>query len=82
MSENGEPQTPKEIAEHRVAMAVRDGWLAIGELCRLRNDPICAPFVAEHESDLWSIQTQVSLLLSDIETSRAPKLRIVQNGQA
>lgn len=80
MSENGEPRSPKEIAEHKVAMAVRDGWLAIGELCRLRNDPIAASFVAEHEVDLWSIQTQVSLILSDIETSRGPqpKLAVVR----
>lgn len=79
MSENGEPRTPKEIAEHKVAMAVRDCWLAMGELCRLQNDPVSAPFVAEHETDLWSIQTQVALVLSDIETSRGkPKLAVVR----
>lgn len=80
MSENGEPRTPKEIAEHKVAMAVRDCWLAMGELCRLRNDPIAGEFVAVHETDLWSIQTQVALVLSDIETSRAPhpKLTVVR----
>jgi hypothetical protein len=79
MSENGEPRTPKEIAEHKVAMAVRDCWLAMGELCRLRNDPEAGEFVAAHESDLWSIRTQVALVLSDIETSREkPKLSIVR----
>lgn len=81
MSENGEPSTPREEAEHKVAMAVRDAWLAIGEVAKLRNDPVAAAFVADHETDLWSIQTQCVFVLADIETSRsAPKLRIVHNG--
>ena len=78
----GEPQTPKEIAEHKVEMAVRDAWLATAELYKLRLDPIAAPFVSKAEGDLWSIKTRVDLLLSEIkaEAEAAPKLRVVSNG--
>lgn len=77
-----EPQTPKEMAEHKVAMAVRDCWLAMGELLKLRKDPIARPIVADHEVDLWSIQTQCIFLLAEIEEMRAPKpkLKVVSNG--
>lgn len=77
----GEPQTPKEIAEHKVAMAVRDGWLAMGELMRLRRDPFAAEFIADHEGDILSLQFQCTLILADIDvTANKPRLSVVSNG--
>jgi hypothetical protein len=80
----GEPFTPKEMAEHKVAMAVRDCWLASAELFKLRCDPIAAPFVAAAEGDLWSIKGRVDSIISEIRAQAGelplPPLRIVRNG--
>ncbi len=77
-----EPLTPSELAQHKVAMAVRDAWLATAELVRLRCDPVAAPFVASAEGDLWSILNRAQLLVSEIraEQDNAPKLKVVSNG--
>lgn len=80
MSENGEPLTPAEEAQHKVALAVRDCYLASAELYRLRLDPIAAPFVAREEGELWAVKTRMDLLISEIRAEQEPKLRIVHNG--
>ena len=66
-----EPQTPKEIAQHKVAMAVRDAFLATAELYKLRLDPIAAPFVAKEEGELWAIQGRVKSMLDEIRGEHA-----------
>ena len=85
MDADGDPQTPKEIAQHKVEMAVRDGWLATAELFKLRCDPIAAPFFTDKvEADLWSIKMRVDSLISDLRAEHGerplPKLRMVSNG--
>lgn len=75
----GEPETPKEIAEHKVAMAVRDAWLATSELVKLKaQDPHAGPLLIKAEGDLWSIKTRIDLLLSEIRLELEPKLRVVR----
>ncbi|MES2602125.1 MAG: hypothetical protein V4602_15085 [Pseudomonadota bacterium] len=70
MSEHGEPHTPKEIAEDRIARTVRDGWLCITELCTAYTDPIAAPSVVDHEDDLWSMKNKLDFLLTAIDATR------------
>lgn len=72
--------TPKEIAERKVDMAVRDCWLASAELVKLKaQDVHAAPFILKAEGDLWSIKLRVDLLLSEIRATE-PKLKVVSNG--
>jgi hypothetical protein len=77
-----EPQTPKEIAEHKVAMAVRDCWLASAEIFKLHCDPIAAPFLTKAEGDLWSIKSRVDQVISEIRLANGefelPKLRVAR----
>lgn len=62
-----EPRTPKEIAEHKVAMAVRDCWLASAELVKLNADsPDAFQFINKSEGDLWSIKLRVDTLIDEI----------------
>ncbi len=61
-----EPQTPKEIAEHQVAMAVRDCWLASAELFKLHCDPIASKFLWKSEGDLWGIKGRIDQIISEI----------------
>jgi hypothetical protein len=62
-----EPQTPKEIAQHKVEMAARDAWLATAELVKLRTDAIASGcFTPKVEADLWSIKSRVDLLISEL----------------
>lgn len=66
----GEPQTPKEIAEHKVAMAVRDCWLASAELLALRSsNPHASQFINKSEGDLWSIKLRVDALIEEIRAA-------------
>ncbi len=80
-----EPQTPNEIAQHKVEMAVRDGWLATAELFKLRCDPIAASFFTEKvEADLWSMKMRIDTVIDDLRAEhgerKLPKLRMVSNG--
>lgn len=78
-----EPFTPREIAQDKVARAVRDCWLASAELYKLRLDPIAAPLVAKEEGELWSIKTRVDALITEIRMERGemplPKLRVASH---
>ena len=81
----GEPQTPREIAEHKVAMAVSDAWLATAELVKLRSDPIAREFFGPRiEGDLWSIWTRVATVIDDLRAEHGdrplprPAFRIVR----
>jgi hypothetical protein len=80
----GEPLTPKEIAEHKVGMAIRDAWLASAGLFKLRCDPIAAPFVAKAEGDLWSIKLRIDAMISEIRAEHGerelPHLKVVSRG--
>lgn len=69
MSENGEPNTPAELARERVARTVKDAWLAMHELTKLENDPIAQPFIRENHDDLWSIKFKTDLVLSHMSAS-------------
>jgi len=77
----GEPQTPKEIAQYKVEMAVRDAWLATAELLNLRNDPIAQEFFTPRiEGDIWSMKSRIDLLISemramDTEASNVTRFR-------
>lgn len=76
----GEPETPREIAEHKVAMAVRDAWLATSELVKLKaQDPFARPLIIKAEGDLWSIKTRVDLLLSEIRAEQDGPRLVVAN---
>jgi len=76
-----EPQTPKEIAQDKVARAVRDCWLASAELFKLRLDPLSADMVAKEEGELWAIKTRIDAVISEIRAEHGkqplPKLRVV-----
>lgn len=80
-----DPQTPKEIAQHKVEMAVRDAWLATAELIKLRCDPIAAPFFTDTvEGDLWSMKMRVDLIIDELRAEHGerplPKFKVVANG--
>jgi len=62
-----EPNTPKEIAQHKVGMTLLDCRLAAVDLVKLRNDPISGPFVAEREKELWEIKNAIELVLSSVK---------------
>ena len=69
MSENGEPLTPREEAELKAEMTVRDAWLSVTEACNLFKDPIARPFIERQADEIRSMQTKLSLLASAIEVS-------------
>lgn len=66
--QDGEPMTARQIAQHKIAMAVRDAFLATGELYKLRLDPDTADLFYAEEGELWAIKTRVDLLLSEIRS--------------
>ena len=71
MSENGEPQTPREEAEIKAEMAVRDAWLAVTAASKMFNDPISRPFIERQKDDILSMRTKLDFLASAIvETDR------------
>ncbi|RTL52918.1 MAG: hypothetical protein EKK40_07155 [Bradyrhizobiaceae bacterium] len=68
----GEPSTPKEIAQDKIARAVRDAYLAMGELVKLRSDRVAGPlFSASDEADLWAIKLRADLLVSDLRADES-----------
>ncbi len=66
MSENGEPLTPREQAEIRAELTVRDAWLAVTEACQMYGDPTYRPFVENLSDDIMSMRTKLDLLASAI----------------
>ncbi len=71
MSENGEPFTPREQAEIRAELTVRDAWLAVTEACQMYGDPMSRPFIENLSVDIFSMRTKLDILASAImETSR------------
>jgi hypothetical protein len=71
MSENQEAFTPKEEAEIRAELAVRDAWLAVTAASRMFNDPISRPYIERQRDDIMSMRTKLDLLASAImETPR------------
>ena len=66
-----EPNTPEELAQDRVARAVRDAWLASAELYRLRLNPETARFLAKEEGELWSIHGRVKSIIDEIRSEHA-----------
>ena len=65
-----EPSTPKELAEVKAEMAVRDAWLAVTEASQLFTDPVARPFIIRQRDDLRSMKTKLDLLLSAVEGDR------------
>lgn len=72
-------RTPKEIAEVKAEMAVRDAWLAVTEASQLFKDEVSRPFIVRQRDDLSSMKTKLDLLLSAVEGEIAPRLA-VSNG--
>jgi hypothetical protein len=64
MSENGEPLTPREQAEIRAELAVRDAWLSVTEACKMYGDPTARPFIENLRDDIFSMRTKLDLLAS------------------
>jgi hypothetical protein len=70
MSENGEPLTPREEAEIKAELTVRDAWLAVTAACILHNSPEARPYIQRQRDDIMSMKTKLDLLASAIEVSR------------
>jgi len=71
MSENGEAFTPREEAQIKAELTVRDAWLAVTEASKMFNDPISRPFIENQRDDILSMRTKLDLLASAIvETDR------------
>ena len=66
MSENHEPLTPREEAEIRAELTVRDAWLAVTEASHMFNDPTSRPFIVNLSDDVFSMKTKLDLLASAI----------------
>lgn len=71
MSENGEVFTPREEAQIRAELTVRDAWLAVTEASKMFSDPISRPYIERQRDDIMSMRTKLDLLASAImEKSR------------
>lgn len=66
MSEQGEPLTPREEAEIKAELAVRDAWLAVTAASKMFNDPISRPYIERQRDDIMSMRTKLDLLASAI----------------
>jgi hypothetical protein len=72
------PVSPRDLAAHQIAMAVRGAYEATSELVRLRCDPVAGPLVGASEGELWAILARVQLLVSEIRAeAEGPRLRVV-----
>lgn len=86
--DDGEPQTPQEIAGHKVAMAVLDCWLASAELVKLNAEsPHAFQFINRSEADLWSIKMRIDALIDEVRRANGdtilpviPRFKKVANG--
>lgn len=66
MSENNEPFTPKEEAEIKAELTVRDAWLAVTAASRMFNDPVSRPYIERQRDDIMSMRTKLDLLASAV----------------
>lgn len=66
MSENGEAFTPKEEAEIKAELIVRDAWLSVTEACKLFNDPVARPFIIRQMGEIQSMQRKLEWLAAAI----------------
>ncbi len=64
MSENGEPLTPREEAQLKAELTVRDAWLAVTEASKMFTDPVSRPFIEAQADDIMSMKTKLDLLAS------------------
>jgi len=62
MSENLEAFTPKEEAEVKAEMAVRDAWLAVTAATKMYNDPLSRPFIERQFDEIKSTRTKLEFL--------------------
>ena len=71
MSENGEPHTPREMAEEKAERTVRDAWLAVTAASKMFNDPVSREFIENQRDDIMSMKTKLDFLASCVmETPR------------
>jgi hypothetical protein len=77
LDEDQGPVSPRDLAAHQIAMAVRGAYEATSELVRLRCDPVAGPVVALSEGELYAVKARIDLLLSEIR-AEGPKLRVVR----
>lgn len=66
MTEQGEHFTPKEEAQIRAELTVRDAWLAVTEASKMFGDPIARPYIVQQADDIMSMRTKLDLLASAI----------------
>jgi hypothetical protein len=66
LSENHEAFTPKEEAEIKAELTVRDAWLAVTAASKMFNDPISRPYIERQRDDIMSMRTKLDLLASAI----------------
>lgn len=71
MSENGEPLTPREEAEVKAELTVRDAWLSVTETCNMFNDPTTRPFIQRQAEEIHSMRTKLAFLAAALEVSNA-----------
>jgi hypothetical protein len=64
MSENGEHFSPKEEAEIRAELTVRDAWLAVTAASKMYSDPLSRPYIENLRDDVFSMKTKLDLLAS------------------
>lgn len=69
MSENNEALTPREEAEIRAELTVRDAWLAVTAASKMYSDPVSRPYIARQRDDIMSMRTKLDLLASAIMES-------------
>jgi len=60
---------PENTPEHKVAMAVRDAFVATAELYKLQLNPETAALLKREEGELWSIQGRVGSILKEIRSN-------------
>lgn len=66
MSEFEQPLTPREEAEIKAELTVRDAWLAVTAASRMFNDPVSRPYIERQRDDIMSMRTKLDLLASAI----------------
>lgn len=65
----GAPNTPREIAEHSIEMALTDAWLAARDLAKYANETPDL-FTADIEADLWGVLNALQFAASRIRAGR------------
>lgn len=67
----GEPSSPQEIAEDRVARAVREAFESTSELYRLSLDPKTAALIAREAGEIWAIYARMDGLVKHLRNKAA-----------